>query len=161
MMEPTLSAHRLMFSDITDALRTGQIVFRAIPAASCAFAAVLAGFGMALLSAITALGFSPMALPFAGGFMLVGPILLTGFFELSRRHAIGQKPTLGMPSVPFGGHRTDSGWLPRCVPSYSLSGSLMPAFSTASRSAARSRLSAQTGFPHFATMRGPFTSGVL
>ena len=95
MMEPTLSAHRLMFSDITDALRTGQIVFRAIPAASCAFAAVLAGFGMALLSAITALGFSPMALPFAGGFMLVGPILLTGFFELSRRHAMGQKPTLG------------------------------------------------------------------
>ena len=41
-----------------------------------------------LLSAITALGFSPMVLPFAGGFMLVGPILLTGFFELDRKSVV-------------------------------------------------------------------------
>lgn len=94
-MEPTLIPSRLTFADISDALRTGRTVFRKIPAASCAFAAILAGCGLVLLSAITAFGFSPMVLPFAGGFMLLGPILLTGFFELSRRHAIGQQPSLG------------------------------------------------------------------
>lgn len=93
-MEPTPTPSRLTFTDITDALRTGRTVFRKIPAASGAYAAVFAGCGLVLLSAITALGFSPMVLPLAGGFMLVGPVLLTGFFELSRRHALGQKPTL-------------------------------------------------------------------
>lgn len=117
MMEPTLSAHRLMFSDITDALRTGQIVFRAIPAASCAFAAVLAGFGMALLSAITALGFSPMALPFAGGFMLVGPILLTGFLSCRGGTRSARNQPWGMPSVPLAGtERTLAGCRAVCLP---------------------------------------------
>ena len=40
-MEPTPTPSRLTFTDITDALRTGRTVFRKIPAASGAYAAVL------------------------------------------------------------------------------------------------------------------------
>jgi uncharacterized membrane protein len=55
-----------------------------------AYAAVFVVLGLLLLGAVGAVGLSPLALPFAGGFMLVGPILLTGFFELLRRHEQGQ-----------------------------------------------------------------------
>ena len=91
-MKTMLKPARLRYRDIGDALRIGQAVFRATPAASGAYSAVFTVIGLVLMSAIAALGFSPMALPFAGGFMLVGPILLTGFFELAERHATGERP---------------------------------------------------------------------
>ena len=63
-----------------------------------AYAAVFAVLGMILLTAIGAFGLSPMALPFAGGFMLVGPIMLTGYFELARLQALGKGRTSAMHS---------------------------------------------------------------
>jgi len=44
-----------------------------MPAASMAFASLFALIGLVVLAAVGEFGISPMALPFAGGFMLVGP----------------------------------------------------------------------------------------
>lgn len=67
-----------------------------------AYAAVFTVFGLVLLIAIGAFGVSPLALPFAGGFMLVGPILLTGYFELARLLERGEHPGLGDALGAFG-----------------------------------------------------------
>jgi uncharacterized membrane protein len=66
-------------SDVADSLVIGWQTFRTLPAASIAYAGVFALIGLVLLVLIGHLGISPMALPVAGGFLLVGPALLTGF----------------------------------------------------------------------------------
>lgn len=85
----------------------GWRTFRGIPGPSVAYAAVFAGVGAVLLWSAGRLGLSPMALPLAGGFMLVGPALLTGFFRLADLHASGRTPRFGdaldaFPSAPAG-----------------------------------------------------------
>jgi uncharacterized membrane protein len=81
-------------TDIADALKTGWRTFHSVPGASMAYAALFAVIGLALLTAVGGFGISPMALPFAGGFMLVGPALLSGFFRLAAIHADNSKPRL-------------------------------------------------------------------
>ena len=89
-----LTPQKFSTADITDALVVGWRSFRAMPAASMAFASLFALIGLVLLAALGGFGISPMVLPFAGGFMLVGPALLTGFFRLAVIHANGGKPRL-------------------------------------------------------------------
>lgn len=90
-MEP-LSPRRFSIADIRSALSAGRETFRGMPGLSIAFSAVFAVIGLGLLAAIGRFGVSPMALPFAGGFMLVGPVLLTGFFRLRDLQGAGQRP---------------------------------------------------------------------
>ncbi len=94
-MTETPNDTRLEIADIVSAVSHGYAVFAAIPGVSIAYAAVFAMPGLVMLVAVSALGLSPLALPFAGGFMLVGPILLTGYFELARLHSAGDRPRLG------------------------------------------------------------------
>ena len=89
-----LQPRRLANADIASALRAGRSTFSALRRPSVKYAAVFALLGLALLTALGLLGVSPLALPLAGGFMLVGPVLLTGYFELARRHALGQPARL-------------------------------------------------------------------
>lgn len=81
---------RLEFADIGLAIATGLATLHSLPRASVSYAAVFAIIGLALLTAVGAFGLSPLAIPFAGGFMLVGPILLCGYFELIRRSQRGR-----------------------------------------------------------------------
>ena len=90
----TLTPQDFSTTDIVDALKTGWRTFNSIPGASVAYAALFALIGFALLTAVGGFGISPMALPFAGGFMLVGPALLSGFFRLAAIHAGNSKPRL-------------------------------------------------------------------
>jgi len=76
--------------DIRRALRTGWGVFLALPGPSLALGALFTSIGIALLLAITLLGASPLALVLAGGFLLIGPALLAGFFALYLRHEQGE-----------------------------------------------------------------------
>ncbi len=85
---------KFAISDILDALRLGWRTFRSVPAASMAYASLFALIGLILLATVGHLGLSPMALPFAGGFMLVGPALLTGFFRLATVSAQGHRPSI-------------------------------------------------------------------
>lgn len=88
----------------------GWHTFRAIPGPSMAYATLFALIGLALLAAVGRFGISPMALPFAGGFMLVGPALLTGFFRLSVMRAGGRQPSLMAAFAAFA-HAPAGLWL--------------------------------------------------
>ena len=72
----------------------GWRTFRSMPGVSMGFATVFALIGLVLLVALGRFGVSPMALPFAGGFMLVGPALLTGYFRLAAIRGEGRTPRL-------------------------------------------------------------------
>lgn len=97
----TLGPTRLSLADIGRAIRNGRALRRALPGVSLAYAAVFTLFGLVLLIAIAAFGLSPMALPFAGGFMLIGPVLLTGYFEIARLQEQGVSPSLGDAFAAF------------------------------------------------------------
>lgn len=97
----TLSSNRLSLADIGRAIRNGLALRRDLPTVSLAYAAVFTLFGLVLLTAIIAFGLSPMVLPFAGGFMLLGPILLTGYFEIARLHEQGARPGLADAFAAF------------------------------------------------------------
>ena len=101
-MAETLTPARLTLADISVAISTGLSMLHTLPKVSVYYAAVFAVFGLILLTAIGAVGVSPMVLPFAGGFMLIGPILLTGYFELARLHQEGEQPELGDAFRAFG-----------------------------------------------------------
>lgn len=93
-MTPTLgpTARPLPLGDIPLALRSGWSTFRAMPVISLAFGGVIATIGLMVLLCINRIGVSAMALPFAAGFMLLGPILLAGFFRLAETQASGRQP---------------------------------------------------------------------
>ncbi len=90
----SLSPGRFSATDIASAVATGWRTFRRLPGPSIAFASLFALIGLLLLTAVGHFGISPMALPFAGGFLLLGPALLTGFFRLAALSAGGHKPRL-------------------------------------------------------------------
>lgn len=85
---------RLTLADIGIAVATGLRMLHTLPRVSIFYATVFAVIGLLLLTIVGAIGLSPMALPFAGGFMLVAPILLAGYFELFRQHERGGSPDL-------------------------------------------------------------------
>jgi uncharacterized membrane protein len=87
---PGLQPHRFSTADVAAALATGWHTFLAVPGSSTAFAALFALIGLVLLWAVGRVGVSPMALPLAGGFMLVGPVVLTGFFRMADLHDAGR-----------------------------------------------------------------------
>lgn len=89
------STGRFSTGDIVLALRSGWAVFRAMPLVSLLLGAIIATLGLGVLAGIYRIGVSAMALPFAGGFMLLGPILLAGFFRLAETQASGRQPSLG------------------------------------------------------------------
>lgn len=80
--------------DMARALRAGRRAFRAMPGPSVGYATLFALIGLVLMTAVGVFGVSPLVLPLAGGFMLVGPALLVGFFALHRVHASGGQPRM-------------------------------------------------------------------
>jgi uncharacterized membrane protein len=60
------------------------------PRVSLAFGAVFALGGYALSLGLWLYGLVYLVLPLAAGFMIVGPVLAMGFYEISRRHAAGE-----------------------------------------------------------------------
>lgn len=66
-------------------------MFRQTQNASMAYAGIFAVIGAILLIGAVKLDIAPMAYPLAGGFMLVGPAFLAGFFHVASLRA-QQKP---------------------------------------------------------------------
>lgn len=109
-MDSGLTRPRISYADIGAALHYGRAMFVGMPWVSIGYASVFTLFGLIVLFAIGSLGFSPLVLPFAGGFMLLGPVLLTGYFELARQHLQGANPRLSDAFAAF--HRAPRGlWL--------------------------------------------------
>ncbi len=80
--------------DIRRALRVGWGVFLALPGPSLALGGVFALIAVGLLLALIWLGATPFWLVLTGGFLLIGPPLLAGFFALARRHEAGLEADL-------------------------------------------------------------------
>lgn len=78
--------------DVYAALRDGMRMFLLAPLISAAFAGTLAATGVGLLAILISLGLAPMGWPLIGGFMLVAPSLLAGFFGISRAWRRDGKP---------------------------------------------------------------------
>ncbi|MCK2125328.1 DUF2189 domain-containing protein [Thauera aromatica] len=81
--------------DLLAAITAGAAQFRAQPLLSAGFAAVFTVLGSLMFILLEAAGIAPVSLSLAGGFMLVGPALLAGFFALSDRLRHNEKATLG------------------------------------------------------------------
>ncbi|WP_025917321.1 DUF2189 domain-containing protein [Herminiimonas sp. CN] len=56
---------------------------------------IFAIIGLLILTGVARAGLTPMILPLAGGFMLIGPILLCGFFSVADRVARKLPPRFG------------------------------------------------------------------
>jgi uncharacterized membrane protein len=95
MIAAPLLPRRVPLAAIPRALASGWALFRAWPALSCGYAAVFALVGLLLLGGVAFAGVTPMALPLAGGFMLVGPVLLAGYFRVARLARESQSPRIG------------------------------------------------------------------
>lgn len=76
---------RLRLAHLGSWLRYGWRSYKATFLPSSLFAALFALIGLAGLLVFVSLGLAPMIYPWAGGFMLVGPALLCGYFELAAR----------------------------------------------------------------------------
>ena len=105
---PPLKPAALRFADIGASLSSGWRQFSAMPGLSMAYAALFVVLGAILFVVLESLSQSPISLSFAGGFMLVGPTLLAGFFALSDRLRAQQKPVAadiwkGFRQMPRGG----------------------------------------------------------
>lgn len=72
-----------------------------MPGASMGYAALFALIGLGLLATTGHWGLSPMALPLAGGFMLVAPALTSGFFRLADLQVSGEKPRVSDAFMAF------------------------------------------------------------
>lgn len=91
-MTEQLQGNKFSITDIFQCLKLGLVMFKANTAVSVAYSSVFALIGLVLLGAIGWIGASPLAIPVAGGFMLIGPILLSGFFRIADSH-INNEPT--------------------------------------------------------------------
>ncbi|MDE2585173.1 MAG: DUF2189 domain-containing protein, partial [Betaproteobacteria bacterium] len=80
---PPTPVQRLTLATIARSLRLGWQRFRNDRLTSIAYALPFAGIALLLWLIIGHLQATPMALAVSGGFMLVGPILLGGYFELA------------------------------------------------------------------------------
>ena len=92
---PSLDPCRIPISTVSAALAGGWRNFRRVPAPAAGFAAVFALIGVVIFALLEHFGLAPMRLPLAGGFLLVGPAVLAGFFALRRATEAGRRPAVG------------------------------------------------------------------
>jgi len=90
-VEQPLTYRKASFSHVRNWIAHGWLMFRQTQNASMAYAGIFAVIGAILLIGVVKLDIAPMAFPLAGGFMLVGPAFLAGFFHVASLRA-QQKP---------------------------------------------------------------------
>ena len=90
-------------------LRRGWSMFLSTRPLSVSFSMIFALIGVAILASITRASYSPLVFPVSGGFMLIGPFLLGGFFALADRLANGE--SCSAADIRFGFSRTNGGIL--------------------------------------------------
>jgi len=86
-VEQPLNYRKVSFSHIRSWIGHGWRMFRQTQNASMAYAGIFAAIGAILLIGAVNLDIAPMVFPLAGGFMLVGPAFLAGFFHVASLRA--------------------------------------------------------------------------
>ena len=100
MQAEKIVMRRLTVTSIPNAIRHGWGVFSKTKSLSVGFSTVFALIGLLSFVAIDQAGVAPMILPVAGGFMLLAPILLCGFFAIGDR--VEGKQIAGLSDVYYG-----------------------------------------------------------
>jgi uncharacterized membrane protein len=90
-----LSPRKVALADIGTWLRCGWALFRQTAKTSLAYAALFWVGAALIFPSVILLGFTPMATPFAGAFMLIAPVFLCGFFSIADRAEAGEIPRIG------------------------------------------------------------------
>jgi uncharacterized membrane protein len=85
MQNTTIVSHRFTMTTIAKVLGIGRERFSNSRTVSVSYSLIFAVIGLLILAGIEQAHVAPMMLPLAGGFMLLGPILLCGFFALADR----------------------------------------------------------------------------
>ncbi|AKU11983.1 hypothetical protein AzCIB_2088 [Azoarcus sp. CIB] len=80
-------------AQVIAAVASGLHVFADTAPLSLLYAGGFAVFGVGLITLLATVGLAPMALPLVGGFLIVAPALLAGFFAMSAARRDGRKPT--------------------------------------------------------------------
>lgn len=109
-MESTPSSERILggvitFAMIRRALLRGWALFVATRAVSVTYSMVFALFGLLILGGIEHASVAPMMLPLAGGFMLLGPVLLCGFFAVA--DAVAMRSAIDLKVILAGFNRVN------------------------------------------------------
>ena len=91
---PPPDSRKVALAQIKSWLGHGWRMFRQTQAASMAYAGLFALVGALLLTGVMLLDIAPMAFPLAGGFMLIGPAVLAGFFNAAKIQAAGRNAGL-------------------------------------------------------------------
>jgi uncharacterized membrane protein len=89
-MSDQLTPCRISVGTILSAVSKGWAAYRRCLVPAAGFAGVFMLIGVGIFGALAHFGLSAMMLPFAGGFLLVGPAVLAGFFALRRAVAAGR-----------------------------------------------------------------------
>ncbi|MCF6282905.1 MAG: DUF2189 domain-containing protein [Candidatus Polarisedimenticolaceae bacterium] len=79
----SLQPEKFALSDIADSITKGFEFYLSIPGPSTLYTLPFAIIALVIFYTIGLFGISPMLIPFAGGFMLISPAILTGFFRLA------------------------------------------------------------------------------
>jgi len=90
--EPAI--RRIGRSDLVDALSAGLRDFQAYPAFGLFFGSVYALGGVVILACAFLWDLVYLVYPLASGFVLIGPFVAVGLYEVSRMREQGQVPTL-------------------------------------------------------------------
>lgn len=78
----------------------------ATPQIGLTYGAIFAAFGLAITAGAWAAGVIYLTLPLAAGFMLIGPILAVGLYDVSRRLSLGETPSLAQAASAWQANRT-------------------------------------------------------
>lgn len=87
-------------ADIRTSLGEGWRIAQQTRSASTGYAALFTLIGAAIIGLLLFNGFTPFIVAAAGAFMLIGPVILAGFFGIARAHENGQKA--GLSSIHAG-----------------------------------------------------------
>lgn len=90
-----LVPNKISLSRLPGWLREGWRVFLQASGLSAAYAGIFALLGFFQFLAVVTSGLSPLVVALAGGFMLIGPALLCGFFNVSDRLERREQVRLG------------------------------------------------------------------
>ncbi|MEO8410154.1 MAG: DUF2189 domain-containing protein, partial [Propionivibrio sp.] len=108
---PTIG--RLTRDSLWHAISYGWQSFLLTRTLSVSYAMIFALPGMAMQLAVAHASFAPMIVPLAGGFMLLGPILLSGYFALAER--IDRQEPAGFRDIVAAFRRTSTDQLTLAV----------------------------------------------
>jgi hypothetical protein len=93
----------LTLDSLFDALAEGWRVANETRGTSIAYTAIFVLAGAAIIGGLLACGWTPFVIAAAGAFMLVGPVILAGYFGIARACETGGRVGFSAVAAGFGG----------------------------------------------------------